>query len=180
LPLLACAVFVAGASCKRSGPARASSYTRPALPAGFVEHAGAGWRAASPSTWAEMGNAAPAAWQAADPQPVEEYHAQASVLVQPFTGDSEDYARANEVDLRQQARAVVVSTREDVIDGDRTLIVESRWSPTSPGAASYELMQTFLASRSNGYVLSCAAAASSFERYRSTCDAVLRSFAVER
>jgi hypothetical protein len=111
---------------------------------------------------------------------VEEYHAQASVLIQPFAGESYDYARANEADLRQQARGNVVATREDVIDGDPTLIVESRWQPAAPSTTPYELMQTFLASRGNGYVVTCAAAASSFERYRSTCEAVVRSIAVER
>jgi hypothetical protein len=41
-------------------------------------------------------------------------------------------------------------------------------------------MQTALASKGTGYVLTCAAAASAFERYRSTCESIIRSFAVQR
>jgi hypothetical protein len=41
-------------------------------------------------------------------------------------------------------------------------------------------MQTALASRGTGYVITCSTSASAFERYRSTCDSIVRSFAVER
>jgi hypothetical protein len=170
----------AGAGCRRSGHARLSSYARPALPAGFVERAESGWHAAAPSTWAEGVAAAPALWQSADPQAVDDYRANASVVRESFAGESFDYARANESDLRAQSVATVLSAKEDVIDGDPTLIIESRWQPPSPSTPPYELMQSFLASRGNGYVITCGAAANSFERYRSTCEAVIRSFAVER
>jgi hypothetical protein len=180
-------VFLAAAAavamlvgCKRSQHARVSTYTRPPLPAGFVEHAGTGWRVAAPSTWLEGGKAAPAVWQSSDPQAVEEYHANAIVVVEPFAGESYEYARANEASLHDQSRATVLAAREDVVDGDTTLVLESRWEPAAPSTTPYQLMQTVLASRGTGYVVTCAAAASSFERYRSTCEAVVRSFAVER
>jgi hypothetical protein len=41
-------------------------------------------------------------------------------------------------------------------------------------------MQAALASRGTGYVVTCAASATAFERYRSTCESIVRSFAVER
>jgi hypothetical protein len=166
--------------CKRSESARVSSYTRPTLPAGFVEHTGTGWRVATPSTWAETGKPAPAAWAATDPQPVDDYHANTSVVVEAFTGESYDYARASEASLRGQARVTVLAAHDDVVDGDPTTILESRWQPEPPATTPYQLMQTALASRGTGYVVTCSVAAGSFERYRSTCEAIVRSFAVER
>jgi hypothetical protein len=41
-------------------------------------------------------------------------------------------------------------------------------------------MQSFLSSRGTGYVVSCVVSSSAFERYRSTCESIVHSFAVER
>jgi len=170
----------ASGGCKRRDRGRVSGYTPPALAAGFVQQSGAGWRIAVPATWKEMAQKGPAAWAVEDPQPVDDFHANANVVTEPFTGDSLDYAKANEADLRSKPRATVETVREDVIDGDSTLVVETRWAPTPPSTTSYRVVQTMLASRGTGYVLTCAVSASGFERYRSTCDTILRSFAVER
>jgi hypothetical protein len=177
---LVVAALVLLTGCKRSQHARVSSYTSPGLPAGFVEHAGTGWRVATPSTWPQTGKPAPGDWGAADPQAVDDYHANTNVVVEPFTGESYDYARASEASLRGKAHVTVLAAREDVVDGDPTMILESRWEPEPPATTAYQLMQTALASRGTGYVVTCSVAASSFERYRSTCEAIVRSFAVER
>ncbi len=178
--LLAIAIAATMADCKRSPRARVSAYARPALPAGFVEHSGTRWRVAAPSTWQNGGEQASAVWEASDPQAVDEYHANANVVVEAFAGESYEYARANEESLRVQPRATVAAVREDVVDGDPTLILESRWQAAPPSTTAYLLMQTALASRGTGYVVTCAAAAKSFERYRSTCESIVRSIAVER
>lgn len=178
--LLAVAAAALGLlGCQRRGRARVASFTRPALPAGFVEQAGPGWRIAVPSTWGPSAQARPGAWVYDDPQAVNDYRANASVLTEPFAGESYDYARASERTLRHDAHATVEVAREDVVDGDPTLIIESRWS-LNPPAGPFRMMQAHLASRGNGYVVTCAASAEAFERYRSTCDAIVRSFAVER
>lgn len=184
----ALAVLVAGLTlatgllgCKRSKHARIGTYTPPPLPAGFMEQSGSGWRIAVPSTWKDAAQKGPAAWAVADPQAVDDFHANVNVVTEPFTGDSYDYARANEAALRREPRATVEVARDDVVDGDPTLVIEARWS-TSPQSApvSYRTMQTALASRGTGYVVTCSVAASAFERYRSTCDSIVHSFAVER
>ena len=167
-------------ACKRHDRARASNYTPPALPAGFVQQNGTGWRIAVPATWREMAQKGPAAWAANDPQVVDDFHANVNVVTEPYTGDSYDYAKSNENDLRNKQRATVETVREDVIDGDTTLIVETRWAPTPPSTSPYRVVQTMLASHGTGYVATCAVSAGAFERYRSTCDTILRSFAVER
>jgi hypothetical protein len=134
-----------------------------------------------PSAWqhAEEDGAA-TAWLAVDPQPVNDYRANVSVVTEPFKGDSRDYARANEALLRHAADASIVATHEDVVDGDPTLIVETRWSPHAMTPLEYRTMQVHLASRGTGYVVTCSVAVSAFERFRSTCDAVVKSFAVQR
>ncbi|MDP9037144.1 MAG: hypothetical protein M3O50_20285 [Myxococcota bacterium] len=150
----------------------------PPLPAGFVQQQGDGWRIHVPSTWKSEPRPL-RAWVTVDPQIVDAFHSEASVVTEPFAGASYDYARANELGLRKNARAAVEAVREDVVDGDPTLFIESRWTPVA-GSVGYQTMQVALASRGTGYVATCAAASSSFERYRSTCESVLRSFAVER
>ena len=166
--------------CKRPTHARAGSYSPLPVPAGFVERAGMGWRIAIPSTWKEAAARGPAAVALADPQAVDDYRANAIVITEPWTDESLDYARASEQALRREPRVTVESTREDVIDGDRTLLIESRWSPASPSTVAYRTIQSALASRGAGYIVTCAVASSAFERYRSTCESILRSFAVER
>jgi hypothetical protein len=168
------------AGCKRHDRARSSSYTPPALPAGFVQQSGTGWHISVPATWKEMAQKGPAAWAANDPQVVDDFHANANVVTEPYTGESYDYAKANENDLRAKPRATVETVHEDVIDGDPTLVIETRWAPTPPSTSAYRVVQTALASHGTGYVVTCAVSASAFERYRSTCDTILRSFAVER
>jgi len=165
--------------CQQRGHARQASFARPPLPAGFVEQAGAGWRIAVPSTWGPSGTPHPGAWIYNDPQAVDDYHANVSVVTEPFAGESYDYARATEHVLRRDEHAAVETAREDVLDGDSTVVIESRWAP-SGAAQSFRMMQGHLASRGNGYVVTCAAGSGAFERYRSTCDAIVRSFAVER
>jgi hypothetical protein len=175
------AVFAtANGGCKRSTHAHMASFTPPSLPAGFVERAGTGWRIAVPSTWRETAQRGPAEWAVADPQPVDDFHAKVNVLTERFDGESYDYARANEVALRREPRAAVESTREEVVDGDPTLVIESSWAPSAPSKAAYRAMQSALASRGAGYVVTCSVASSAFERYRSTCESIVRSFAVER
>lgn len=180
--LTALAVTVAMPACKRSKHARVPSYTPPPLPAGFAEQSGVGWRIAVPTTWKVAPQRPPAAWAVSDPQAVDEYHANANVVTEPFTGDSYDFARANEAGLREQKQATVESSRDDVVDGDPTLILESRWQAagTGSGGPAFRTMQTALASRGTGYVVTCAVSANAFERYRSTCESIVRSFAVER
>jgi hypothetical protein len=174
------AVAVAAGGCKGSKHSRVTSYVPPVLPAGFVPQGGTGWRVAVPSTWKEATQKGTAAWAVADPQAVDDFQASVNVLTEPFNGESYDYARASEAALRTDAHATVETAREDVVDGDPTLVIESRWSPTAPSTVTYRTMQTALSSRGTGYVVTCAASASSFERYRSTCESIVRSFAVER
>jgi hypothetical protein len=116
----------------------------------------------------------------ADPRAADEYHANATIVTEPYSGDSYDYARANEAGLREQKQASVEATREDLVDGDPTLFLESRWLPSPPSTVATRTLQTALSSKGTGYVVTCAVAATSFERYRSTCESILRSFAVER
>jgi hypothetical protein len=121
-----------------------------------------------------------AVWAVADPQAADDFHAKVFVLTEPFASDSYDYAQASEAGLRKESRATVDVSREDVVDGDPTLVIETRWAPVLPSNVPYRTMQTALASRSTGYVVTCTASTSAFERYRSTCDSIVRSFAVER
>jgi hypothetical protein len=163
--------------CKHSKHARVTTYTPPPVPAGFGEQMGSGWRIADPTTWKDLKTPA-AAWAAEDPQAVDNFHANVNVVTEPFTGDSYEYARANETALRKGAMVEVV--REDVVDGDPTLVIEARWTPVPPSTVAYRTLQSFLSSRGTGYVVSCAVSSSAFERYRSTCESIVHSFAVER
>jgi hypothetical protein len=176
--VLGLAAIASTAACKRSKHARVSSYTAPPVPAGFAEQGGAGWRMAVPTTWKEAKT--PAAWAVSDPQAVDDFHANVNVVTEPFTGDSYEYAKANENALRREPRAAVEVVREDVVDGDPTLVTESRWAATPPSTVPYRTMQTFLSSKGTGYVVTCSVSSSAFERYRTTCESVLHSFAVER
>jgi hypothetical protein len=172
------ALLLATTSCRRSHHARVSGYTAPPVPAGFAETGGMGWRIAVPTTWKDQKT--PATWSVSDPQAVDEFHANANVMTEPFTADSYEYARANEAALRKDHSATVETVREDVIDGDPTLIVESRWNPTPPSTVPFRTMQAFLSSRGTGSVVTCSVSSSAFERYRTTCESILHSFAVER
>ena len=163
--------------CKHSKHARVTTYSPPPVPAGFGEQMGSGWRIADPTTWKDLKTPA-AAWAAEDPQAVDDFHANVNVVTEPFTGDSYEYARANETALRKGAMVEVV--REDVVDGDPTLVIEARWTPVPPSTVAYRTLQSFLSSRGTGYVVSCAVSSSAFERYRSTCESIVHSFAVER
>ena len=118
------------------------------MPAGFAEQSGAGWRIAVPTTWKDQKT--PAAWAVSDPQAVDDFHANVNVVTEPFTGDSYEYARANEAALRHESRATVEVVREDVVDGDPTLVIESRWSPTPPSTVAYRTMQTVLVVAGHG------------------------------
>ena len=169
-----------GGGCKSTKHARVSSFVPPVLPAGFVPQGGAGWRLAVPSTWRDAAQKGSAAWAVADPQAVDDFQASVNVLTEPFHGESYDYAKASEAALRTDVHTSVESARDDVVDGDPTLVIESRWAPVPPSSAPYRTMQTALASRGTGYVVTCAASAGAFERYRSTCESIVRSFAVER
>jgi hypothetical protein len=172
--------LAAGSACRHSRHRHNDSFTPPPLQAGFVERMGAGWRIAVPSTWREVTHKGPAAWAVADPQPADDFHANVNVVSEPFPSESYDYAKANEVALRHEPRASVEMLREDVVDGDPTLLIESHWTPAPPSSVPYRTMQAALASRGSGYVVTCSVAASAFERYRSTCESIVRSFAVER
>jgi hypothetical protein len=181
--ILALALVLLVPSCNRKSHGRATSYTPPPLPAGFVEQAGTGWHIALPATWKEVTQKGAAAFAVSDPQAVDDFHAYANVVTEAFPGETDSYAKANEAGLRRETRATVETVRQDVVDGDSTLILESRWAPVPDrpgGAVSYRTMQTALASHGTGYVATCAVASSAFDRYRSTCESILRSFAVER
>jgi hypothetical protein len=178
---LACiGLATTAAGCRRSKHAHIASYTPPPLPAGFVERTGTGWRIAVPSTWKTAGQKGPPAWAVADAQPVDDFRANVNVVTEAFADESYDYAKANEAALRREPRATVETTRDEVVDGDPTLLIESRWAPAPPSTVSYRTIQSALASRGAGYVATCSAAASAFERYRTTCESIVRSFAVER
>jgi hypothetical protein len=166
-------------SCERSSPAQ-HTVGPPVIPAGFVEQRGEGWRLALPSAWQEAPDAGPGIWVAVDPQPVNDYRANVSVVSEPFPGESRDYAKASEALLRRQPGASVEGGRETVVDGDPTLIVEARWLPNAPPSVEYRTMQTHLASRGTGYVITCSVSVAAFERYRPTCEAIVQSLAVER
>jgi len=178
--IVALAVCATSAGCKRSTHPRAGSYRPPSLPAGFVDQAGSGWRIAVPATWKETSQKGAAVFAVVDPQTVDDFHAFANVVTEPFAGESDEYAKANEAGLRRDPRPHVESAREDAIDGDSTIILESRWAPSGPSAVTYQTMQGALASRGVGYIVTCAASTNAFERYRSTCESVVRSLAVER
>ena len=177
LSIVACVTSV---DCKRGDHGRVTAFTRPTLPAGFVEASGSGWKVAVPSTWGPSPQGSAVAWVYDDPQAVDDYRASVSVVTEPFVGESYDYAKATEDSLRHDKRATVETSREDVIDGDPTLVIESHWPSAAPAKGAFRTMQTNLASRGTGYVVTCAASASAFERYRSTCEGIVRSFAVER
>jgi hypothetical protein len=166
--------------CKRSGRTRVANFNPPPLAAGFVEQNGTGWRVAVPSTWKESAQKDAGAWAVADPQTVDDFHANVNVVTERFAAESYDYAKANEAALRRDPRATVEAAREEIVDGDPTLILETRWAPNPPSPVPFHTMQTALASRGTGYVVTCSASSSGFERYRSTCEAIVRSFAVER
>ncbi len=166
--------------CNRSRHARLAVADPPALPAGFVERTGAGWRIAVPSTWKEAPRRGPAAWAVAAPEPVDDARANANVLIEPFAGDSYEYAKANDAALRREPRATVESANEIVVDRDPTLLIEARWTPARPSTVTYRTMQSALAARGEGYVVTCSVALSAFQRYRSTCEAIVKSFVVER
>jgi hypothetical protein len=167
-------------ACSRSKHARVPSFVAPPLPAGFVEHNAAGWRVGVPSTWKDVAQKDVAVWASADPQAADEFHAKVFVLTEPFASDSYDYAQASEQGLKKDPHASVEVSRDDVVDGDPTLILETRWPAGPSSAVPYRTMQTSLASRGRGFVVTCAASSSAFERYRSTCESIVRSFAVER
>ena len=115
-----------------------------------------------------------------DPQGVDDFHAYVNVVTEPFSGESDEYAKASEAGLRREARATVEVVRDDVIDGDSTFVIETRWAPAAPSTVTYRTMQATLSSRGIGYVVTCAVSSSAFERYRSTCESIAHSFAVER
>lgn len=166
--------------CKESKHARVTSYIAPPLPAGFVEREGSGWRIAVPSTWKDKAGKGPWALAVADPQAVDDLRASVNVIAEPFNGESFEYARASEAALRREPRATIEVSHEDVVDGDPTLLIESRWLPVAPLTVGYRTLQSALASSGEGYLVTCAVASVAFERYRSTCESVVRSFAVER
>jgi hypothetical protein len=180
LSLCVATVGAATIGCGRKARSRAASFTPPPLPAGFVEQSGSGWRIAVPSTWKDAAQKGASVFAVADPQAVDDFHAYANVVTEPYAGESEVYAKANEAGLRKEPRASVETIREDVIDGDPTLVLESRWAPASPSTVVYRTMQAALASRGTGYVVTCAVSSTAFERYRTTCESIVRSFAVER
>src|SRR5438270_614783 len=84
LVVLCAAIGTAATGCGRKGRARVSSYTPPPLPAGFVEQTGSGWRLAVPSTWKEAAQKGAAAFAVADPQAVDDFHAYANVVTEPY------------------------------------------------------------------------------------------------
>ncbi len=195
--LIATALALASctAGCKNGDHAHIATYVRPPVPAGFADQSGRGFRIATPSTWRPSsrseaskdahGDASKdahgdAVWSLVDPQPAGEFHANVNVLNEPFPGDSYAYSKATLDELKRDVRAEVETSREEIVDGDPTVVIESRWSPIAPKTVPYRTMQANLASRGTGYVVTCAVSAEAFERYRSTCDAIIRSFAVSR
>jgi hypothetical protein len=180
LTAIGLAASISTAGCRGSKHARVASFVPPPVPAGFLHQNGSGWRVAVPSTWKDATQKDSAAWVVADPQAVDDFEASVNVLTEPFAGESFDYAKASEAALRRDPRATVEASRDDVVDGDPTLVIESRWMPGAPSGVPYRITQTALASRGTGYVVTCAVAASAVERYRSTCASIVHSFAVER
>jgi len=145
-----------------------------------VEASGDGWKVAVPATWGPSTQSRATAWVYDDPQAADDYRANVSVITEPFAGKSYAYGRATEAALRRDKRANVETCREAIIDGDPTFVIESRWVAAGPGAGAFRTIQADLASRGTGYVVTCAASVRAFERYRSTCEAIVRSFAVVR
>jgi hypothetical protein len=178
--VLSAALFAVTTACGHSRHGHLPSFSPPPVPAGFVEHTGAGWRIAVPSTWGASTQKGPTLWAVTDPQGVDQFHANANVVTEPFSGESYDYAKANEAALRRERRAAVDASRESVVDGDPTLLIESRWVPSPPATVGYRTLQSALSSHGAGYVVTCSVASSAFERYRSTCESIVGSFAVER
>jgi hypothetical protein len=180
LAALALASLLGPAGCKSDKHARVASFVPPPVPAGFTYQSGTGWRVAVPSTWKDSAEKDAEAWIASDPQSVDDFEASVNVVTEPFSGESYDYARASEAAVRRDPRATVESSRDDAVDGDPTLVIESRWAPSDPSGVPYRIMQAALASRGTGYVVTCAVSAAAAERYHSTCDSIVHSFAVER
>ena len=186
--VLALAATPGVTGCKRASHARVSSYVPPPAPAGFVERSGSGWRLSVPTTWHDGTSSGGRAWTVVDPQVTEGLHAKVFVVTEPFAGESYDYAKASQAGLKSTPRTSVATAREEVIDGDTTLVLESTFAPVAGAAdasdarapSAIKAMQTALASRGTGYVVSCSVAAGAFETYRSTCESIVRSFAVER
>jgi hypothetical protein len=177
LPIVAGTVAV---GCRRTNHSHVSSFTPPPLPAGFVTVSAPGWRIAIPSTWKADNVRRRGVYAATDPQSVDDFHAAVNVYTEPFVRDSYAYARAGEVGLRSRPNVAIDVEREELVDGDPTLVIESRWTPTPSSSVAYRTMQVSLASRGVGTVATCAAATNAFERYRSTCESIVRSLAVER
>jgi hypothetical protein len=166
--------------CRRANHSHIASFTAPPLPGGFVTVSAPGWRIAVPSTWKASSVQQTGVYTAADTQAVDDFHAAANVFTEPFDRDSYAYARAGEASLRGRSNVTLDVEREEIIDGDPTLVIESRWAPTTASRVGYRTMQVSLASHGVGTVATCAAASGAFERYRSTCESIIRSLAVER
>lgn len=132
----------------------------------------------------------PASWEELDPatlgshlircaqrntQAVDGFMTNVNVASEPFVGDGPAYADANLVELRK------VSTIRDqraARAGDRPASdIEAYWP--NPGGVPYVTLQRYATDGSDGFVITCSAAASAFERERPTCARILDSFRVE-
>ena len=149
----------------------------PPPPADFIAHA-AGWHISAPASWEIAKADAPTAWIALDPESVDGYRAHVLVQTKAFIGDSYNLAEANVRAMRDTTGVTIEATRDIVLDGDRAMIIESRWHQKDDKPT--RSMATGLATNGTGFVASCSVAASAFERYRHTCEAILRSITIQR
>ena len=127
--------------CKRSKHARVTVFTPPPLPGGLRRADGRRLAHRRPDD-VEGRAEAPAAWAVADPQAVDDFHANVNVVTEPFTGDSYDYARANEAALREQTHATVELVARGRGRRRPDARLESRWAPVPPSTVPYRTMQT--------------------------------------
>jgi hypothetical protein len=176
-------VFASGAvvGCKRrrSRPAGLAPVAT-VSPPGYAKKSGTGWSIDVPSAWTPPAQNGQAQWALADPEVVDSFHANMNLVTEPYAGVSLDYAQASMKTLRGLATVKLLGSKDDVVDGDDTLTVEAQWAPVAPSTTVYKTLQVYLAYGGTGYAVTCSAAASSFERYRSTCDTILRSFSLTR
>jgi hypothetical protein len=98
-----------------------------------------------------------------------------NVATEPFSGDGPSYGTANIAELQ---KVCTVKKERRTMAGPRTAMdIESHWD--NPGGVPYVTVQRYATNGAEGFVLTCAAAASAFERQRGLCMQILDSFRVD-
>ena len=135
----------------------------------FVQ--GMGWTFAVPANWQQIPIGPPALVSLRDTNAVGGFLTNVNLIAEPFAGDGPSYAIAN-VPLLQTA-ATIVAQRPAVVGPFASTELESVWAQAVP---PYRTVQRFVATRGQGWVITCSGAHATFESVRQTCTAILDSF----